>query len=267
MNNISTIGFELGRPIDEILVRWSERREKLLSKANRTGYSKQHPRESIVNSSLGYAVLRHLASDELEGESSVRLGVTQAIEYFHTDWWKEDENDRIYMDRSSPETLLWCSVLRDGLFCACLLEDWEAAAKLASWFDDDLVADILSAGMADDLGGVLLSLASRLCSPHFFKAEPVDAAIRSSGGARSKKLLDCLEAIDRGDQETFAKALNSAIATFIKQDQADVPNVAFWVDIESSLVAAWGRREGMELPKLSPKRQAALVTRQSAEFK
>ena len=266
MRNIELIGFELEKSIDEVVARWLRRKEKLLQKAIRVGYSRQHPRESIVNGSLGYAVLRHLVSDSLQGEELIRLGVSQAVDYFHTDWWKDNENDRFYMDRSNPEGLMWGSVLRDGLFCACLLQGWDAAAKLASWFDDDLVSGILGAGMADDLDGITLSVAARTSDSAPFDIQPVAAAIRSGGRKRSKSLLECLEAIDRGEQDVFGKSLNTALQTFIKQDQENMPNVEFWVDIEASIVAALAQRRGFHIPELSPKRQAVLVTRESAKL-
>lgn len=266
MKNFEIIGFKLERSVDEILARWKEDKEKLLDKGSRNGYSRQLPRESLVNGCAGYAVLRHLFSDVLEDDDSIRLGVSLGIDYFHTDWWKDNENDRFYMDRSNPEGLMWGSVLRDGLFCACLLQDWDAAAKLASWFDDDLVSGILGAGMADDLDGITLSVAARTSDSAPFDAQPVAAAIRSGGRKRSKSLLECLEAIDRGEQDVFGKSLNTALQTFIKQDQENMPNVEFWVDIESSIVAALAQRRGFHIPELSPKRQAVLVTRESAKL-
>ena len=241
-----------------------ERKEKRNEECSqRSGYSRQMAKADLVSTPCTFSILSHYGFPVEKLNERTSSGIQAAKNYFFTDWWKDDIDDREYMDRTNPERLVWNGVFRHGLFLATLRQDWQAVAKLASYFDDTLIEGILEADMTDSVDLLLLDAAGRIAGDVPYSQGVVRQLIADQGSKRGKAMLAAMDAVEAGDEAGLKKSLTEEVKLFLKHDAEDVPNVMYWVDAHGSIVAAMAQRAGLQLPSLTPKRAAAIVTHES----
>jgi len=227
--------------------------------------NQQFRRELYLDSCVACAVLEHLGYGPIENLASwLDGGVTAALDYFFGDWWEDDEEDAIALDKSRPDReLQWNGALMSGLLLAGLTGHWDDAAKLCSWVDSSIQLE--HRFELDDYEYQWL----HLCIASELRPEPLEGidemleALRQCRPKHPRMLCAAWEAAVAKDQKAFDKALKESVHNFLNVHAQNVPNMCFWVALDESLIWLLAERNNLEFPALPEKMDAAIVRRQT----
>ncbi|QDU47643.1 hypothetical protein Mal52_61780 [Symmachiella dynata] len=211
-------------------------------------------------------------------------GCKAVIDYFHGDWWREEnirrieretpellrikpwstveniiENNAQRMDRSNPDCMFqWYEPLRSGIIFGGLLEKWDDVAHICSALDADVAPEYSAGTIIDEYFHYYLCVAGKLSGQWDAGFEKL---LESAKKCRQKRLRDLLAAWDAAvasDQAAFDKAFPAAIKSFIKRK--DDPSEHMGAALDETVIWLIAKRAGLSFPELSDKLNAAVMT-------
>ncbi len=256
----------LGNHIEGDLAAITRRREARFEKRTKiAGKSQQLTRESDLDLHVVFAVKEHLGYGPIENlESRLQRGVDRSVQYFTGDWWKSNESDQVYMDKSREDrALIWLKPYTHSLFLCGITGRWEEAAQISDWIDEKIELEYTAGQVADEYMYFFIYVASKLRSEPLAMESELSAAIQQGRARRPRFLLDVFHAALASDQKEFDRTLTKSIAHFLKHVAEDVPNCNYWVGIAESFLWFLAEENGLTFPSLPEKSDAAVVRRQT----
>lgn len=227
------------------------------------GNWEQHLREDNISLSVSYAIIQHLEVFRVDClEDKLNTGVDRSIEYFLGDWWKTNEIDVGYMDKTSPErALIWGGPYLHAAFLCGLTGRWDDLRGISEWVDESVYPEITFGAVEDEYMLFLLYVASSLRSKPLSRHDRLQAAIENGRPKRPRLLLKSFQTAMAGDQAGFSKAIVDSLKNCEKSEVEAVPNFNYWVGVPQSFVNTVAEKNGLSLPELPPNLDALLVRR------
>lgn len=225
----------------------------------------QFARVLQLDNAVRCAVLEHLGYGLIDRlPERLQVGVDHALDYFFGSWWANDEEDARALDKSRPDReLMWSGVLTHGLLLAGLTGRWDDAAKICSWIDESIRLEYRFELNDYEYQWLYLCIASHLRAQPLSETAEMLLALKQSRPKRPRSLCAVWEAILVNDQAAFDSALKESLRHFLKSQAENAPNVNFWVALDESLMWLVAERQGLGLPKLPDKLNAALLRHQT----
>ena len=219
-----------------------------------------------INSRLALLGLRHLGLDFVLDTKSFLARSTDAVEeYFCGDWWRDDEDSCIHMDKSkrNPERD-WSGAFSRSLTLLLLDEDWDRTARVCAWVDADLPA--YPVGFSNDPEDEVIYLyqimAAALRPEPMPGIESLQEVLRKCRKKQPKLLYKAWDAACRGDQSEFNESFLKSVEAFAgRRREHDYP--LDYIAVFQSTVGMAAKRIGMANPELPPELQAFVMTRKS----
>jgi len=185
--------------------------------------------------------------------------VAMTLDYFFGPW-----RDAYHFYPKKPwnraqcrKRLEWVKSYREGLLCALLLDDREAALRLADWPGPDVNRKDLDFTPAD-IDYYILQARHLKGSPTS-ESKRLVASIQAGPRRRANKLLTALQAIEAGDASRFEAALTGYLKHFWSYE-AELDELGRSVSMDGSILWHVARRAGLALPA---ERMDLIVTQQS----
>jgi hypothetical protein len=195
-------------------------------------------------------------------------GFDVAVDYFCTDWWQNDERDRLLMDKKNHKKnrLDWVDPFSWGLLLGFLCERWDDLERVCDWVEADIKSGEKGEDFEEELVDLYRCLAAGLRTKPMPGLEQVEARILKSRKKRPKLLFQAWDAARSGNQASFHDAFLKAIQHH--ESGFDPTSREFRAPIQRiaphhSVVALAARRKGMTLPELTPRQNAFLISRES----
>lgn len=228
-----------------------------------TDKSQQLTREGMIALHVSQAVADHLGVFKLDNLSDkINTGVDRAIEYFLGDWWRNNETDRTYLDKSHPErALIWSGPYLHAAFLCGLTKRWGDLQRVSEWIDESVYPEITFGSIDDEFSLFLLYVASCLRDSPLSIHDTLCEAIEKGRPKAPRLLLNAFRSAVDSDQKSFEKAIIASLQNCEKSEIEDVPNFNYWVGIPQSFISAVAERNGLFLPELPPNLDALLVRR------
>jgi hypothetical protein len=234
------------------------------------GQTGQHDtRSGIVDATVRCAVLEHLGYGYIEDlPNRLNFGADRAVDYYYTDWFCPEEFGGNEVNPTWPhQALIFAGALMNALLLCGLTGRWGDVTKICSWFNDNIDLESVEDDAIDDADTQMrLSIASSLSSKPLPGVQRVLDKLKANRSSRDKRLiLLCAvwEAALAKDQKAFDKTMNAKLSHFLKHDAEDVPNVNYWVSLDTSFMWLLAERNGLAFPALPEKLDAAIVRRQT----
>ncbi|MBN1591538.1 MAG: hypothetical protein JW888_18635 [Pirellulales bacterium] len=230
--------------------------------------SQQFIRELDISRHLWFAAMEHLGYGPIpDAVNQLNRGVDRSIEYFFGDWWQQNEDDRICLDKSRDDrALIWSEpFIRSMVLCA-LTQRWQDASKICSWLDESVQLEYRFE--LNDYGFQLLYLciASQLRPEPLPNVDKIADAIRGTRPKRPKLLFSLWEAALEGNEKRFTRDLRRSVKHRLSDSEVKraVPNILYWIGIEESFIWHIAERNGVAFPDVAPEVEASVVRRQTA---
>lgn len=238
-------------------------REEMYRLAIGKGNWEQRLREGSISLSVNLAVVQHLGIFEVDCLlERLNTGVERSIEYFLGDWWKCNELDISYLDKSHPDrSLIWSSPYSNAAFLCGLTGRWDDLQRISDWVDESVYPEITFGAIEDEFMVYLIYVASCLRHQRLSTHDRLQEAIESGRPKRPRLLLRAFQAAIDGDQVSFSKAIVESLKNCERSEVETVPNSNFWVGVPQSFVNAVAEKNGLSLPELPPNLDALLVRR------
>lgn len=249
--------------------KWADeyaRRFKGLGNYPAAGYHLASLLRDDIDSCLGMVCLAHLGYKvPVDTSDFLNRGYEVVIEYFCGDWWKGDKDSAREMNKQRKRSgdLRWLAAFSQGILLGLLSERWTDVAKVCSWVEADLRPDCI--GLTDfepELTEVYRSIAAGLRPEPMPGLEKLEKQLLKCRTLRPRLLFQAWDAARKGDQAGFEEALVKSLEHF-SANYGSGPVAIDWVATHQSVVAMAAKRLGMKLPKLPPKLDAVLMTRES----
>lgn len=248
--------------------------DMLPDRENRSPDLYQHGcRSSDVSRYRGAAILWHFEAAGLPDESGLfpaKRGAQIAVDYFFGSWRDHFANPSVRGEHFDAamcrKHLEWFETYREGLFCACAVEDGESLNALLKWPDVDLHHDGGAWDVAKEENDfhILLALTMRNDKPE--EQAKLRRRISAGRAVRPKLCLAGLDAILQADPRALMAALDQLLKYNLKREfRPDHPYRALMV--EGTILWHFARMKGMDLPDLPQPLEDRIVTRESLSAK
>ena len=210
--------------------------------------------------------LKHLQFDvDLDASDFLNRGIDVVVDYFCGDWWNADKESQQQMDKSRKNPHRdWFGAFSEGLLLLLLSKRWDDVERVCAWVDADLPPYPI--GVDEDLEDEVIylhqSIAASLRPEPMPGVDELESAMSRCRKKRTKLLYKAWDAARNGDQNTFDAAMGQSVEEFVgrtRETNAPLDYVAHY----QSTVSLAAQRLGMTPPKLPPKLQARMMTRES----
>lgn len=219
------------------------------------------------------AAMSHLGvagMPDVSGLFAAQRAAQIAVDYFFGSWRDHFANPSVRGEHFDAamcrKHLEWFETYREGLFCACAVEDGESLNALLKWPDIDLHHDGGAWDVAKEENDfhILLALALRGEKPD--QQERLGSGIKAGRAVRPKLCLAGLDAILQADPKALMTALDQLLKYNLKREfRPDHPYRALMV--EGTILWHFARIKGMDLPDLPQPLEDRIVTRDSLSGK
>jgi hypothetical protein len=211
--------------------------------------------------------LRHLGAPPSTSTHSL---VSQATElsrqYFADSWCELHESDQKALSkRSESNELVWFEPLRLGLLMALLANQLQVTTTLADWTESWMVPERVAIPFDPLLGKFYLVMVSDFRSSPLDGRAEIERSLVKSRKKGPKLLFNAWQAVRAGDQVAFESAFLASLEHF--EEMFTPTLVAYeYIALDQSILLAAARHRGCQLPTLTRRQQARLLTHESLDL-
>lgn len=229
-----------------------------------SGREHLNTREFLSSTLLCSLACRHLVGRfPLSSQMLAQIGSGICVDYLTSTWWQRfpEAKNQVRKKRGNSD-LEWFQMFRQGMIFASLVNERGALEALGNWTEPWLELDSYPYSPDPLYGKLYLLVARHYRSARAWDANPLQEELKKSRKKGPKLLYQLWEAVLAKDQQEFGRFVSESVQQFEKT-LGEIRSYEDSLDLDTSMIVALARQEGLQLPKLEARLAARLMTTES----